>query len=75
MALDAVNERGRKQEELTAAKEEVNRLAGIESRIRAELKGLPVWDTETGLGEPGAGRMTPALAETMGSHPHFDADH
>ncbi|MGC2331828.1 MAG: hypothetical protein WA581_10265, partial [Candidatus Acidiferrales bacterium] len=75
MAMDAVNERAAAQQALETAREEVNRLAGIESRIRSELRGLPHWDPATGLGEPGAGRMTPEIAAMMGPHPHFDAEH
>lgn len=65
MATEAVAERKRAADELQAAREEVGRLAAIEGRIRAELKGLPIWDSELGLGEPGASRMTPELASTM----------
>ncbi len=65
MATDAVNERSRKQEELQAAREEVNRLAASESRIRSSLRGTAYWDAATGLGEPGASVMTPAVAEAM----------
>ncbi len=72
MAEDAVRERSQKQEELQAAREEVGRLAAIESRIRAELKGTHYWDPETGLGEPGAGVMTPAISEAM--HRRDDPD-
>ncbi len=65
MAREAVAERAQAQEELTAAREEVNRLAGIESRIRSELRGTPHWDAETGLGEPGAGVMTTEILDAM----------
>ncbi len=66
MAQDAVNDRNQRQKDLEEAREKVNRLAGEESRIRAELKGTPLWDAETGLGEPGRGGvMTPAVAALM----------
>lgn len=65
MAEDAVRERSLRQEELTAARDEVGRLASEESRIRAELRGTHYWDPETGLGEPGAGVMTSEIAATM----------
>ncbi len=65
MAQDAVGERKLRQEELTAAREEVGRLAAIESRLRSELRGTAYWDPELGLGEPGASRMTPELSDAM----------
>jgi hypothetical protein len=65
LATDAVNDRKQRQEDLTEAKEKVARLAGIESAIRAELKGLPIWDSETGLGRPGQGRMTTEILDMM----------
>lgn len=64
MTADAVRDRGQRQADLQAQKVEVARLAAIESEIRAELKGLPVW-SELGLGRPGQGIMTSDIASMM----------
>ncbi len=65
MAEEAVNDRAAAQQALQEAREEVGRLASEESRIRSELRGLPHWDPELGLGEPGAGVMTAEIVRTM----------
>ena len=64
-ATEAANARNAAQQALQAAREEVGRLASEEGRIRSELRGTPHWDSELGLGEPGASVMTPEILDLM----------
>lgn len=65
LANAAVNDRNQKHKDLQDAQEEVNRLAGIESRIRSEMKGTAHWDSELGLGAPGQGTLTSEIVNAM----------